>query len=87
MILYIFNFIFVDSKLEDNIFYTERQQAFPDFSVLLIVFRIQFSFLGGILSKTYNVNEVIKSTNNFANCRMRFWLLSARVLKHFEHNT
>jgi hypothetical protein len=51
MILYTFNFIFLDSKLEDKIFYTERQQAFPDFSLLLIVSRIQFWFFGGILKK------------------------------------
>ena len=37
-------FKFLDSKLEDKIFYTEWQQAFPDFNLLLISSRIRFWF-------------------------------------------
>jgi hypothetical protein len=35
-LLHIFIFTMLDSKLEDKIFSTGRQQAFPDFSLLLI---------------------------------------------------
>jgi hypothetical protein len=35
MVLYILTFILLDNKLEDKIFCTEWQQAFPDFSLLL----------------------------------------------------
>jgi hypothetical protein len=34
-VLYTLIFIFLDSNLEDKIFCPERQQAFPDFSLLL----------------------------------------------------
>jgi hypothetical protein len=36
IVLYDLIFEFVDSKLEDKIFCTEWQQAFPDFNLLLI---------------------------------------------------
>jgi len=38
IVLYILIFVFLGSKLEDKRFCTERQQAFPDFNLLLISF-------------------------------------------------
>jgi hypothetical protein len=42
IVLYILIFIFSDSKLEDKRFCTEWQQAFHDFSLLLISSWIKF---------------------------------------------
>jgi hypothetical protein len=42
IVFYILIFIFLDSKLEDKTFCTERKQAFPDFSLLLISSGIEF---------------------------------------------
>ena len=39
--LYVSMFILLDSKLEDKIFCTERKQAFPDYSLILISSRIE----------------------------------------------
>ena len=45
IVLYIFIFIFLGSKLEDKRFCTEWQQAFPDFNLLLISSDIEFWFV------------------------------------------
>ena len=45
IVLYILIFKFLDSKLEDKRFCTEWQQAFPDFSLLLISSWIEFWFV------------------------------------------
>jgi hypothetical protein len=36
IVLYILIFKFLESKMEDKIFYTERQQALPEFNLFLI---------------------------------------------------
>jgi hypothetical protein len=46
MVLYILILITLDSKLEDRRFCTERQQAFPDFSLLLFSPWMQCWFVG-----------------------------------------
>jgi hypothetical protein len=45
IVLYILIFISFDSKLEEKIFCTEWQQAFPDFNLLLISSWIEFWFV------------------------------------------
>jgi hypothetical protein len=45
MMLYNLNFTFLDSRLEDKKFWTELQQAFREFKVLLIFSRMQFLFV------------------------------------------
>ena len=42
IVLYILIFIFLDNKLEDRRLCTQRQEAFPDFSLPLISSRIEF---------------------------------------------
>jgi len=45
IVLCIFMFIFLDSKLEGRTFCTEWQQAFPDFSPFLISWWMEFWFI------------------------------------------
>jgi len=56
IVRYILIFTFLDSKLEDKIFCTERQQALPDFKVFLISSWIEFWF-GKIVSKYLNCSS------------------------------
>jgi len=44
IVLYILIFIFLDSKLEDKVFCTEWQQAFPDFNLLFMYFWIELTY-------------------------------------------
>ena len=46
-VMYFLIFKLLDSRLEDKTFCTERQQAFPDFSLLLISSWIEFWFVKG----------------------------------------
>jgi hypothetical protein len=45
IILYILIFMFLDRKLEDKSFCTERYKAFPDFSLRLISCCIEFCYV------------------------------------------
>jgi hypothetical protein len=45
IVLYISIFVFLDIKLEDKIFCTEWQQAFPDFNILLISWSMKLRFV------------------------------------------
>jgi hypothetical protein len=42
MVLYVLTFTFLDSRRDDKRLWTEWQQAFPEFSLLLISSWIQF---------------------------------------------
>jgi hypothetical protein len=50
MVLYILTCTFLDSRREDNGFLTDWQQAFPEFSLLLIFSCTQFWFVGAVPS-------------------------------------
>ena len=45
IVLYILVFKFLESKMEDKIFYTERQQALPEFNLFLISSWTEFRFI------------------------------------------
>jgi len=57
--LYIVMFKFLDSKLEDKIFCTKWQQAFPDINLLLISFWTEFWFVN-IVPKYFNSSTLSK---------------------------
>jgi hypothetical protein len=57
LILYVLILTFSDSKLEDKIFRTEWQQAFPDFNLFLIPSRIEF-WLVRVVPKCSNCSTV-----------------------------
>ena len=59
-VLYILIFKFLDSNLEDKRFYTEWQQAFPDFNLLLISSTIEFWFVPKY-SKSSTLSKVLLS--------------------------
>ena len=69
-VLYILIFIFLDSKLEDKRFYSEWQQAFPDFSLLLISSWIEFWFVM-VVPKYMNCSALSKGLSSRFVLRLR----------------
>ena len=55
--LYILIPLFLNRKLDDKRFYTELQQAFPDFNLLLIVSWIEFWFVRVVPKCFINLND------------------------------
>jgi hypothetical protein len=70
VVLYIWIFIFFDSKLEDKTFCTEWQQAFPDFNLLLISSWMEFWFVR-VVPKYLNCSTV--SNDSLPICMLIFF--------------
>ena len=79
--LYILIFKFLDSYLEDKIFCTEWQQAFLDFSLLLIYSWIEFWFVKFV--PKYNCISNKRLAGRDGNCQLFFLIISMYLLLQY----
>jgi hypothetical protein len=66
IVLCILIFTFSDSKLEDKRFFTEYQQAFPDFNLLLISSWTEFCFVRAIFKYLMGLGLLAPRPINFS---------------------
>ena len=83
-------FIFLASNLDDKGFYTEWEQEFPDFNLLLISYWIEFWFCPALWSRdmtTYLVSSAFTSSplSLLANTTASVFFFTVCTLLHHQH--